>query len=112
MGTDTLTITDNRTGQCYELPILYGVYPTYGAAIRAAALRQIRVTEDDFGLLSYDPGFMNTASCMSTITFIDGEQGILRYQGYAIEELAEQSTYLETAYLILHGELPLGSGHL
>jgi citrate synthase len=106
MGTDTLTITDNRTGQCYEIPIFYGVYPTYGAAIRASALRQIRVTEDDFGLLSYDPGFMNTASCMSTITFIDGEQGILRYRGYAIEELAEQSTYLETAYLILHGELP------
>jgi citrate synthase len=106
MGTDTLTITDNRTGQRYELPILYGVYPTDGAAIRASDLRQIRGAEDDFGLLSYDPGFMNTASCMSTITFIDGEQGILRYRGYAIEELAEQSTYLETAYLILHGELP------
>ncbi|GIX47200.1 MAG: citrate synthase [Candidatus Tectimicrobiota bacterium] len=106
MGNDTLTIIDNRTGKRYEIPIFYGTYPRYGAAIRAADLRQIRVAEDDFGLLSYDPGFLNTASCKSAITFIDGERGILRYRGYPIEELAEQSTYLETAYLILHGELP------
>ena len=106
MAKDTLTIIDNRTGKTYELPILYGTYPTSGAAIRASDLRQIRVSEDDFGLLSYDPGFMNTASCKSAITFVDGERGILRYRGYPIEELAERSTYLETAYLILHGELP------
>jgi citrate synthase len=108
MGKDTLTITDNRTGKTYELPIQYGLYPTYGATIRAGDLKQIRVSEDDFGLLSYDPAFMNTASCKSGVTFIDGERGILRYRGYPIEQLAEQSTFLETAYLILHGELPTG----
>ncbi len=108
MGKDTLTITDNRTGKTYELPIQYGLYPTYGASIHAGDLRQIRVSEEDFGLLSYDPAFMNTASCKSGVTFIDGEQGILRYRGYPIEQLAEQSTFLETAYLILHGELPTG----
>ncbi len=106
MGKDTLTIVDNRTGKTYEIPILYGTYPTYGAAIRASDLRQIKVSEDDFGLLSYDPAFMNTASCKSAITFIDGEKGILRYRGYPIEQLAEKSTYLETAYLLLYGELP------
>ncbi len=106
MGRDTLTITDNRTGKTYEIPIFYGTYPRYGAAIRAADLRQIKVSDDDFGLLSYDPAFTNTASCRSAITFIDGERGILRYRGYPIEQLAERSTYLETAYLLLHGELP------
>lgn len=99
MGKDTLTITDNRTGTTYEVPVLYGVYPTYGAAIGAPELRQVKVSGDDFGLLRYDPGFLNTASCKSAITFIDGDRGSLRYRGYTIEELAEQSTYLETAYL-------------
>ncbi|NUO08826.1 MAG: citrate synthase [Candidatus Brocadia sp.] len=103
---DTLTITDNRTGKQYDLPIMYGTYPTYGAAIRAADLRQIKASDDDFGLLSYDPGFTNTASCKSAITFIDGEQGILRYRGYPIQELGIKSNYLEVAYLILYGELP------
>jgi citrate synthase len=106
MGKDTLTITDNRTGKTYEIPIQYGTYPTYGASIRTADLRQIKVSEEDFGLMGYDPAFMNTASCKSNVTFIDGEQGILRYRGYPIEQLAEKSTFLETAYLILHGELP------
>jgi citrate synthase len=106
MTQDSLTITDNRTGQTYEVPIEYGTYATYGAAIAAAELRKIKASEDDFGLVAYDPGFTNTASCRSRITFIDGERGILRYRGYPIEQLAEQSTYLETAYLILYGELP------
>ncbi|MFQ5880939.1 MAG: citrate synthase [Candidatus Methylomirabilales bacterium] len=101
MAKETLTITDNRTGTAYEIPIQHG-------AIRATDLRQIKVSEDDFGLLSYDPAFMNTASCKSAITFIDGDQGILRYRGYPIEQLAERSTFLETAYLVLHGELPTG----
>lgn len=96
---ETLTIVDNRTGRRYELPVL-------DDTIRAIDLRQIKVKEDDFGLMSYDPAFTNTASCTSRITFIDGDKGILRYRGYPIEELAEKSTYLETAYLILHGELP------
>jgi len=103
---DTLTIIDNRTGKRYELPIRYGTYPTYGANIPGAELRQIKASDDDFGLLSYDPAFMNTASCKSSITFIDGERGILRYRGYPIEQLAERSTYLESAYLVLNGELP------
>jgi citrate synthase len=103
---DTLTIIDNRTGKRYEVPIQYGTYPTYGANIRGMDLRQIKASDDDFGLLSYDPAFMNTASCKSAITFIDGERGILRYRGYPIEQLAERSTYLESAYLVLHGELP------
>lgn len=106
MAKDTLTIVDNRTGKQYEIPIMYGTYPTYGAAIRAADLRQIKVSDDDFGLMSYDPAFMNTASCKSKITFIDGDKGILRYRGYPIEQLAEKSTYLEVAYLVLYGELP------
>jgi citrate synthase len=96
---DTLTITDNRTGKTYELPIELGV-------IRAMDLRQIKTGPDDFGLMTYDPAFQNTAACRSQITFIDGDQGILLYRGYPIEQLAEQSTYLETAYLILFGELP------
>ncbi len=103
---DTLTIIDNRTGKRYELPIRYGTYPTYGANIPGAELRQIKASDDDFGLLSYDPAFMNTASCKSAITFIDGERGILRYRGYPIEQLAERSSYLESAYLVLNGELP------
>jgi len=109
MGKDTLTIIDNRTGKTYEVPIFYGTYPKYGAAIRATDLRQIKVDEDDFGLMSYDPAFLNTASTRSRITFIDGERGILRYRGYPIEVLAERSTYLEVAYLLLHGELPTRS---
>jgi len=99
MATDTLSITDNRTGAAYEIPIEEG-------AIRAPELRKIRVGEDDFGLMSYDPAFLNTASCRSAITYIDGDVGILRYRGYPIEQLAEQSTYLETAFLLLFGELP------
>jgi citrate synthase len=99
MAGNTLTVTDNRTGKSYELPITDG-------AIRAMDLRQIRTGPDDFGLLAYDPAFMNTAACISRITEIDGERGVLRYRGYPIEELAERSTYLEVAYLLLHGELP------
>jgi citrate synthase len=98
MASETLTIIDNRTGKKYEIPIKNG-------AIKATDLFQIKVTEDD-GLVSYDPGFMNTASCQSRITYIDGDKGILRYRGYPIEQLAEKSTYLETAYLVLFGELP------
>ena len=96
---DTLTITDNRTGQTYEVPIEDGT-------VRAMALRDIKVDEDDFGLMTYDPAYTNTASCRSAITFIDGDKGILEYRGYPIEQLAEESTYLEVAYLLIHGELP------
>jgi citrate synthase len=96
---ETLTLTDNRTGKSYEVPITHDT-------IRASDLRQIKVNPGDFGLMSYDPAFSNTASCISKITYIDGDRGILRYRGYPIEELAQKSTYLETAYLILHGELP------
>jgi citrate synthase len=99
MGTNTLTITDNRTGKQYEVPVEHDT-------IRAMDLRKIKVSDDDFGLMTYDPAFTNTASCRSRITLIDGEKGILRYRGYPIEQLAEQSTYLEVAYLILNGELP------
>ncbi|MGH7787583.1 MAG: citrate synthase [Candidatus Binatia bacterium] len=99
MPKDTLTVIDNRTGKQYELPIENG-------AIRSADLRQIKTDPDDFGLMGYDPAFTNTASCKSRITFIDGDKGILRYRGYSIEELAEHSNYLETAYLIVKGELP------
>ncbi|MDR4508672.1 MAG: citrate synthase [Candidatus Brocadiaceae bacterium] len=106
---DTLTIIDNRTGKQYELPIMYGTYPEYGAAIRTTDLQQIKASEDDFGLLSYDPGLTRTASCQSTITFIDGERGILRYRGYSIQELAMKSNYLEVTYLILHNKLPTQS---
>jgi citrate synthase len=103
---DNLTIIDNRTGKQLETPILYGTYPEYGSATPAPPLRTIKTTEDDFGLLSYDPAFKNTASCKSAITFIDGEKGILRYRGVPIEALAEKSSFLETAYLTLFGELP------
>ena len=99
MSGNTLTITDNRTGKQYELNIENG-------AIKAMDLRQIKVSDDDFGLMTYDPAFMNTASCKSRITFIDGDKGILEYRGYPIDQLAEKSTYLEVAYLLLHGELP------
>lgn len=106
MARESITLIDNRTGKSYEIPLSYGIYPLDGAAVRASDLRQVKVSEDDFGLMSYDPAFMNTASCQSKVTFIDGDKGILRYRGYPIEELAEKSTYLETAYLILYGELP------
>ena len=96
---ETLTITDNRTGKHYEVPI-------YDGTIKATDLRQIRVTADEFGMMTYDPAFMNTAACKSRITYIDGDNGILLYRGYPIEQLAEQSDFLETAYLILFGELP------
>ena len=99
---ETLTITDNRTGKSYEIPIKHDT-------IKAMDLRQIKVNAADFGMISYDPAFNNTASCISKITYIDGDVGILRYRGYPIEELAEKSTYLETAYLLLHGELPTPS---
>jgi citrate synthase len=99
MGHETLSITDNRTGKTYEIPVENG-------AISANDLRQIRVDDEDYGLKSYDPAFKNTASCKSKITYIDGEKGILRYRGYPIEQLAENSNYLEVAYLILNGELP------
>src|SRR5205823_1732937 len=96
---DTLTIVDNRTGKKYELPVQDGT-------IRAMDLRQIKTASEDFGLMTYDPAFMNTASCRSAITYIDGDKGVLMYRGYPIEQLAEQSDYLETSYLILFGELP------
>jgi len=99
MGQNSLTVTDNRTGRTYELPINEG-------AVRAMDFRQIKVAEDDFGMMVYDPGFVNTASCRSAITEIDGERGVLHYRGYPIEQLASQSTFLETAYLIINGELP------
>jgi len=102
MSEDSLTITDNRTGKQYQLPIQDGT-------IKAMDLRQIKVSNDDFGLMTYDPAFMNTASCKSHITFIDGDKGILEYRGYPIEQLAEKSTYLEVAYLLLNGELPTAS---
>jgi citrate synthase len=98
-SSSALTVTDNRTGKVYEIPIV-------DSAIPATALRQIKISDDDFGLLSYDPAFMNTANCRSAITFIDGESGILRYRGYPIQELAEHATFLEVAYLLLEGELP------
>ncbi|MFL5819594.1 MAG: citrate synthase [Solirubrobacteraceae bacterium] len=98
-GKQTLSVTDNRTGKDYELEITDGT-------IRAIELREIKVSEDDFGLMSYDPSYLNTASCRSAITFIDGDEGILEYRGYPIEQLAEQSSYLEVAYLLVHGELP------
>jgi citrate synthase len=99
---DTLTITDNRTGKTYEIPVQDG-------AIKAMDLRQIKTGADDFGLMTYDPAFQNTAACRSKITYIDGDKGVLLYRGYPIEQLAEQSTFIETAYLILFGELPTKS---
>jgi len=99
MTQETLTVTDNRTGQTYELPITDGT-------IRAMDLRQIKVTADEFGMMSYDPAFKNTASTRSAITYIDGDKGILRYRGYPIQQLAQNCTFLEVAYLIIDGELP------
>ncbi len=99
MSKNTLSVTDNRTGKTYELAI-------DNDTIRATDLRQIRVKDEDFGMMSYDPAFGNTASCKSKVTFIDGEKGILRYRGYPIEELAKKSNFLEVAYLLIHGELP------
>ncbi|HXT31899.1 MAG TPA: citrate/2-methylcitrate synthase, partial [Vicinamibacterales bacterium] len=96
---ETLTITDNRTGKQYEIPIQDGT-------IKATDIRQIKVTADEFGMMTYDPAFMNTAACKSRITFIDGDKGVLLYRGYPIEQLAEKSDFLEVAYLILFGELP------
>ncbi len=96
---DTLTVTDNRTGKTYEIPI-------EDETIRATELRKIKVNDDDFGLMTYDPAYMATASCRSSITFIDGDKGILEYRGYPIEQLAEKSSYLEVAYLLVHGDLP------
>ena len=101
---DTLTITDNRTGATYEIPVTDG-------ALRAMDLRQIKVNDDDFGLLAYDPAFKNTANVRSEITYIDGDAGILRYRGYPIEQLAESSSFLEVAYLLIHGELPNADEH-
>jgi citrate synthase len=98
-GKNSLSVTDNRTGETYELPITDGT-------IKGIELRQIKVDEDDFGLMSYDPAFTNTASCRSEITYIDGERGILEYRGHSIEQLCEEATYLEVAYLLVHGELP------
>lgn len=99
MTKESITITDNRTGKTYELPITDGT-------IRASELNKIKVNDDDFGLMAYDPGYMNTASCKSRITYIDGDKGILEYRGYPIEQLAEQSSFLEVAYLLIFGELP------
>jgi len=99
MPKDTLTITDNRTGKTYEVPIENG-------SIRTHALRQIKVSDEDFGLMGYDPAFLNTANCRSAITFIDGDKGILEYRGFPIEQLAEKSSFLEVSYLLLNGELP------
>jgi len=96
---DTLTITDNRTGKQYTVPIA-------DETIKATDLRQVKVTPDEFGIMTYDPAYMNTAACRSRITFIDGDKGILEYRGYPIDELAEKSDYLEVAYLLLFGELP------
>jgi len=98
---DRLTVTDSRTGRTYQLPIVDGT-------VRALDLRQIKVSDDDFGLMTYDPAYQNTASCRSKITYIDGDKGILRYRGYPIEELAERRSFLEIAYLLLNGELPKG----
>jgi citrate synthase len=99
MPKDTVSITDNRTGKTYEFPLHHGT-------IRATDLRKIKTDDDDFGLMSYDPAYMNTAECHSTITYIDGDKGILEYRGYPIEQLAERSSYLEVAYLLIYGELP------
>ena len=98
-GSETLSVTDNRTGETYEVAIADGT-------VRATDFRKIKVSEDDFGLMTYDPAFMNTASCRSAVTFLDGENGVLEYRGYPIEQLAEKSSYIEVAYLLVHGELP------
>ena len=99
MGKDSLTLTDNRTNKTYEIDIA-------DSTIRAKDLRQIKVTDDEFGMMSYDPSFENTASCKSSVTYIDGDNGILRYRGYPIEQLAESSSQLEVSKLLIDGELP------
>src|SRR5438552_18089701 len=99
MPTDSLTVTDNRTGATYDLPL-------YEGNIRAKDLRQIKSGPDDFGVMSYDPAFLNTASCQSKVTFIDGDKGVLRYRGYPIEQLAEKGTFPEVAYLLIFGGVP------
>src|SRR6476469_5613317 len=101
-GSDTLTVTDNRTGKTYEVEITDGT-------VKAMDFRQMKVDEDDFGLMTYDPAYTNTASCRSAITYIDGDKGILEYRGYPIEQLAEKSSYLEVAYLLFTGERPTKS---
>src|SRR3712207_3251620 len=98
-GQDTLSVTDNRTGQSYEIEITDGT-------VRAMDFRQIKTSDEDFGLMTYDPAYTNTASTRSSVTYIDGDKGILEYRGYPIEQLAEKSSYLEVAYLLVHGELP------
>src|ERR1700753_1848599 len=98
-SSDSLTVTDNRTGRTYEIPI-------EDETIRATELRKIKVNDDDFGIMTYDPAYMATASCRSSITYIDGDKGILEYRGYPIEQLAENSSYLEVAYLLIKGQLP------
>src|SRR5271169_5863885 len=98
-ATETLTVTDNRTGQTYELPIEDGT-------VRAMDLRQIKTDDQDFGLMAYDPAFTNTAACRSSITYIDGDAGILQHRGYSIEQLCAESTYLEVAFLLIYGHLP------
>jgi citrate synthase len=98
-GTQSLTVTDNRTGKTFEIPITDGT-------VKAMDFRQMKVDDNDFGLMTYDPAFTNTASCRSDITYIDGDAGILEYRGIPIEQLAEQSTYIEVAYLLIHGHLP------
>jgi citrate synthase len=100
-GSESLTVTDNRTGKTYELPISDGT-------VRAMDLRQIKVDPDEFGTMAYDPAFTNTAACRSSITYIDGDAGILEHRGYSIEQLCERSTFLEVAYLLIFGELPTG----
>src|SRR3954466_11813461 len=97
-GKSSLSVTDNRTGKTYEVEVTDGT-------VKAMDFRQMKVDEDDFGLMTYDPAYTNTASCRSAITYIDGEAGILEYRGYPIEQLCEQATYLEVAYLIVNGEL-------
>ena len=106
---DRLSIHDNRTGNKHELDLSYGTHVDAGSAISASDLREIKTSDHDFGVLVHDPGFMNTSACKSSITFIDGNTGTLLYRGYPIEALAEKSTYLEVAYLLLHGELPISS---
>ena len=102
MAQNTLTITDNRTGKSYEIPVADGT-------VKAMDLRQIKTGPDDFGLMTYDPAFMNTASCRSAITYIDGDRGILEYRGYPIEQIADKASFLEVAYLLFEGEFPNAS---
>jgi len=101
---DALSVIDRRTGKSYELPIVNGT-------VRAMDLRQMKTGPEDFGLMAYDPAFLNTASCTSRITFIDGDRGILRYRGYPIDELASGSSFLEVSYLLIYGELPTAEQH-